>query len=199
MIVTPKIAIRVALILFVAVILQVSFFSRIPILGSVANLVPVVIVAIGLLGGAVSGTVCGFAAGLLLDVMIGGTPGVASLSLMAAGYLAGRWREGYDIVSALVPPLLSGALSAVAALVFGLLTLTLGVDATVSAVVLREVFVQGLLAILLAIPVFPLVRRILRPALIDDARPARARVSSDVGLPGERTGWFGMIGRQRGL
>ncbi len=199
MIVTPKIAIRVALILFLAVLLQLSFFSRIPVLGSVANLMPVVIVSIGLLGGAVSGTVCGFAAGLLLDVMVGGTLGMASLSLMSVGYLAGRWREGYDIVSSFVPPLLSGALSALAALVFGLLTLTLGVDASVSVVVLREVFVQGLMGILLAVPVFPLIRRILRPALVDDARPARSRVSSDIRLPGERTGWFGMMGRQRGL
>ena len=38
--------------------------------------------------------------------MLGGTLGVSSLSLMAAGYLAGRWRESYDIVSSLVPPLL---------------------------------------------------------------------------------------------
>lgn len=197
MIVTPRIAIRIGLILFVAVLLQVSFFSRLGVLGSVANLIPVVIVAIGLLGGAVGGAVCGFAAGLLLDLMIGGTPGVASLSLMAAGYLAGRWREGYDIVSALVPPLLSGALSALAALVFGLLTLTLGVGASVSVVVLREVVVQGLLAILLAIGVFPLVRWLLRPALVDDARPARAR-GGGVPLPGSRTGWFGIMRRQRG-
>ena len=93
-------------------LLQLGFFSQVPLLGSVANLVPVVVVALGLLGGAVTGAVAGFAAGLLIDVMIGGTLGVASLSLMAAGYLAGRWREGYDIVSSLVPPLLTGALTA---------------------------------------------------------------------------------------
>jgi rod shape-determining protein MreD len=199
MIVTPRIAVRVGIVLLLAVLIQISLLSHIPVLGSVANLVPVVIVSIGLLGGAVSGAVCGFAAGLLLDVTIGGTPGVASLSLMAAGYLAGRWREGYDIVSALVPPLLSGALCAVSAAVFGLLTLTLGVDASVSIVVLREVFVQGLLGVLLAVPVFPLIRRILRPALIDDARPARGRVAGPTRVRGERTGWFGMITGQRGL
>jgi len=176
MIVTPRIFVRLALIVFLAVILQLAFFSRVPVLGSVANVVPVVVVALGLLGGAVTGAVSGFAAGLLIDALIGGTPGVASLSLMSAGYLAGRWREGYDIVSSLVPPLLTGALCGVAALAYGAIQLTLGVDAQVSALALREIAVQALLGVVLAVPFFPLIRRVLRPALVDDARP-RARVS----------------------
>lgn len=180
MIVTPRIFLRLALVVFLTVLVQVGFFSQVPLLGSVANLIPVVVVALGLLGGAVTGTVAGFAAGLLLDAMIGGTPGLASLSFMAAGYLAGRWREGYDIVSSLVPPLLTGALCAVSAAAYGLLQLTLGIDAQVSVLALREVVVQGLLGIVLAIPFFPLVRRILRPALVDDTRARRARVSSSL-------------------
>ena len=119
MIVTPPILVRIVLVVFLSVLIQFGFFSQISLLGSVANLLPVVVVAFGLLGGAVTGAVTGFFTGLLIDVMIGGTPGVASLSLMAAGYLAGRWREGYDIVSSLVPPLLTGALTALTALIYG--------------------------------------------------------------------------------
>jgi rod shape-determining protein MreD len=174
-ILTPNIVVRLVVIVFLTVLIQVGFFSRVPLLGSVANVIPVVIVTLGLLGGAVSGAVAGFAAGLLIDVMLGGTPGVTSLSLMAAGYLAGRWREGYDIVSSLVPPLLTGALTGVAALAYGAMQLTLGIDAQISALVLREVIIQALLGALLAIPVFPLIRRILRPALVDDVRRASAR------------------------
>lgn len=177
MIVTPQIFARLAAIVFLAVILQLAFFSQVPLLGSVANLVPVVIVALGLLGGAVTGSVSGFLAGLLIDVMIGGTLGVASLSLMTAGYLAGRWREGYDIVSSLVPPLLTGALTGVAALAYAAMQLTLGIDAQISALAIREIVVQALLGTLLAIPAFPLIRRILRPALVDDGARSRARVS----------------------
>jgi rod shape-determining protein MreD len=183
LIITPRILLRVALIVFIGVLLQLAFFSQIPILGSVANLVPVVIVSLGLLGGAVTGAVCGFAAGLLVDVMIGGTLGVTSLSLMIAGYGAGRWREGYDIVSSLVPPLLAGALTGVAVAAYGAMELTLGIDAQVSAMVVREIIVQALLGALLAIPFFPLIRRILRPALIDDARRARVRATSPAGRP----------------
>lgn len=180
MIVTPPILARLALVVFLAVILQLAFFSQIPLLGSVANLVPVVIVALGLLGGAVTGAVAGFAAGLLIDVMIGGTLGVASLSLLSAGYLAGRWREGYDIVSSLVPPLLTGALCGVAAAAYGVLQLTLGIDAQVSALAIREILVQALLGMLLAVPFYPLVRRVLRSALVDDTDRARSRVSPDL-------------------
>jgi rod shape-determining protein MreD len=180
-IITPRILLRIALIVFLAVLLQLAFFSRVPILGSVANVVPVVVVALGLLGGAVTGAACGFVAGLLVDVMIGGTLGITSLSLMVAGYGAGRWREGYDIVSSLVPPLLTGALTGLSVAAYGAMQLTLGIDAQVSALVFREIIVQALLGILLAIPVFPLIRRILRPALIDDARRARVRAGATAG------------------
>lgn len=183
MIVTPRIFARLTAIVFLTVLIQLAFFSRVPLLGSVANVIPVVIVALGLLGGAVTGAVCGFIAGLLVDVMIGGTLGVTSLALMAAGYAAGRWREGYDIVSSLVPPLLTGALTGVAALAYGAIQLTLGTDAQISALVLREVIIQALLGALLAIPVFPLIRRILRPALVDDVRRASVRSSAATKRP----------------
>jgi rod shape-determining protein MreD len=192
-IITPRIFARLAAIVFLTVLLQLAFFSRVPMLGSVANVIPVVLVALGLLGGAVTGAVCGFVAGLLVDVMIGGTLGVTSLALMSAGYAAGRWREGYDIVSSLVPPLLTGALTGVAALAYGAMQLTLGIDAQISALVLREVIIQALLGALLAVPVYPLIRRILRPALVDDVR--RARVRSSVAT--RRTTPFAIIRGQR--
>lgn len=195
MIVTPRILLRLTLIVFLAVLIQLAFFSRVPLLGSVANLVPVVVVALGLLGGAVTGAVSGFAAGLLLDAMLGGILGIASLSLMAAGYLAGRWREGYDIVSSLVPPLLTGALCGVAALVYAALQLTLGVEAAVSVLALREIVVQALLGILLAVPFFPLIRRVLRPALVDDASRPRARVTREQPGGFMRFGRSAMMGR----
>jgi rod shape-determining protein MreD len=172
---TPRIMLTAGALVFVSVLLQLSFFSQVPLLGSVANIVPVVVVSLGLLGGAVPGAVAGFLAGLLLDAALGGTLGVASLALMAAGYLAGRWREGYDIASSLVPPLLTGILTGVAAATYAGLQLLLGVEAPVSLLILREVLVQAFLGMLLAVPVFPFVRWALRPGLVEDAVPARRR------------------------
>lgn len=185
MIFTPRITAIVAAIVFFTVLLQLSFFSLTPILGSVINVIPVMVIAIGLLGGAVPGAVAGFSAGLLLDAAVGSTIGVASLALMSAGYLAGRWREGYDIVSFLVPPAVTAVLVGVYGVVLAGLQLMLGVENPVDPFFFSEILVQALLGGLAALAVFPLIRRILRPALVEDRLTARR--------PGAR----GMLGASR--
>ena len=92
MIVTWPIALRIAVLVVVAVVLQVSFFSFLSILGAAPDLLPVLITALGLLGGAMLGGVVGFATGLLLDSLLLQTLGASSLALLAVGYLAGRYR-----------------------------------------------------------------------------------------------------------
>jgi rod shape-determining protein MreD len=173
MIVTRPIAIRIALILILTVILQVSFFSFLSILGVAPNVLPVVIVSLGLIGGGVVGAVCGFAAGFLLDSVLLQTLGVSSLVLLSIGYLAGRYREGATITNRFVPALLAGGLTLVGAFGFAAIELMLGVDATVSLLVVREIVVQGLLAFLLAFGIYPLIRLALRAGLVDYTPPAR--------------------------
>jgi rod shape-determining protein MreD len=173
MIVTVRVAIRLALLIFVAAMLQVSFFSQVTLFGAAPEVMPVVIVSIGLLGGAVVGASCGFAAGLLLDILMLQTLGVSSLVLLTTGWLAGRYRESFEIGSALTPILLVGGLTLLAASIFTALQLMLGVEAPVSLLIVREILVKALLGLLLAIPIYPGVRRLLRVALIDDTRGRR--------------------------
>jgi rod shape-determining protein MreD len=180
MIVTWRIGVRLALIVLVTVILQVSFFSLIPMLGAVPDLVPVVVVSLGLLGGGVVGAVCGFAAGLLLDSVLLQTLGASSLVLLSVGYLAGRYREGFEITNSLVPSLLAGGFTLLAGAGYAAVQLMLGVDTPVSLLILREILVQALLAILLALPTYPLLRRVLRPALIDTAVSHRVLAPASV-------------------
>ena len=182
MIVTRPIALRLALILIVAVVLQVSFFSYIGILGSTPDLLPVVVVSLGLLGGAVAGAVCGFAAGFLLDSVLLQTLGVSSLVLLSIGYLAGRYREGATVTNRWTPALLAGGLTLVGATGFAAIQLMLGVDVAVSLLIVREIIVQALLATVLALAVYPLLRRILAPALIDHQPSTRRRLT----IPGLR-------------
>jgi rod shape-determining protein MreD len=172
-IVTRRIALRVALVLVVAVVLQLSFFSYLSFFGSIPDVLPVVVASLGLLGGAVVGAVAGFAGGFLIDSALLQTLGVSSLALLAIGYFAGRYRENYEITSSLVPPLIVGALSLVYAAAFSALQLMLGVSTPVSLVLLRDIVVKGLLGFLLALGVYPLMRRIVRPALVDDGAAAR--------------------------
>jgi rod shape-determining protein MreD len=182
MIVTWRIALRIALIVVVTIVLQISFFSYLTLFGTTPNVVPLMVVSLGLLGGVMVGAVCGFGAGLLLDSALLQTLGVSSLVLLGAGYLAGRFREGAEVSNSLIPPLLAGVLTTAAAAGFAAIQLMLGVETTVSLLVLREIFIQGLLAVLLAIPIYPLIRRILRPALVDDLAVLGARSPITRGL-----------------
>ena len=168
MILTWRIVLRIALILLLAVVLQVSFFSYLSFFGVAPDALTVVIVSLGLLGGGVLGAVCGFVAGLLLDSVLLQTLGVSSIVLLSVGYLAGRYREGFEISNSLVPPLLAGLLTLTGAMLFAAIQLMLGVDTPVSLLVLREIFFKGLMAVLIALPLYPLLRRILRPALVDE-------------------------------
>jgi rod shape-determining protein MreD len=187
MIVTPRIALRIALIVLFAVILQVSFFSYLSLLGATPDFVSVVVISLGLLGGAVIGAVVGFSAGLLLDSILLQILGVSSLALLMVGYLAGRYREGAaEVSNRLVPPILVGVLTLAGAAAFAAIQLMLGVETQVSLLVLREIVVKGILAFLLALPVYPLIRRVLRPALVD-AGPSSKGVLQRVSERRQRT------------
>jgi rod shape-determining protein MreD len=175
MIVTWRIGLRIALIVVVTIVLQISFFSYLSLFGATPNVVPLMVVSLGLLGGGMIGAVCGFATGLLIDSALLQTLGVSSLVLLGAGYLAGRYREGAELSNSLIPPLLAGVLTSAAAAGFAAIQIMLGVNTTVSLLVLREIIVQGLLAVVLAIPIYPLIRRALRPALVDDLAALGAR------------------------
>jgi rod shape-determining protein MreD len=168
MIVTWRSGIRLAAIVVLTIVLQVSFFSYLTLFGTTPNVIPLVIVCLGLLGGAMVGAVTGFAAGLLLDCTLLQTLGVSSLVLLGTGYLAGRYRERAEISNSLIPPLLAGGLTAAAAASFAAIQLMLGVDTPVSLLVLREVVVQGLLAVALTIPIYSLIRWVLRRAIVDE-------------------------------
>lgn len=181
MILTGQIYVRIGLLLLAGVVLQTAFLSQISILGSTPYLIPVLVVCLGLLGGAVIGAVCGFAAGLLLDSALLQTLGVSSLVLLAVGYLAGRYRESFELSSPLVPPALAAGLTLFGSFGLAAIQLMLGVEAPVSLLIIRETVIQTLLSFILAIPTYPAVRWLLRPALVDETSRRRSRLPTPVG------------------
>ena len=84
---------KATVLLFFAVVVQVTIFGTIGVLGGSPDLVLVILVAIALLNGAVFGAISGFWAGLLLDVSLLGTLGFTSLLLTLAGFWVGRYGE----------------------------------------------------------------------------------------------------------
>lgn len=181
MIVTPKIFARIAAIALLGVLLQLSFFSRVTLFGVSPDLLPALVVVLGLLGGAMTGAVAGFAIGLLLDGSLVESLGSSSLVLLGIGYLAGLARERFELRGALVAPLLCLALTLLAELGFAAVQLTLGVDAPVSLLVVRDVLLKGLFAFLAGWPIYLGVRRALRPALVEEPRANRRRQPTVLG------------------
>lgn len=181
MIVTPKIFVRLAAIAVLAVLLQLSFFSRVELLHTSADILPVVVIALGLLGGSMTGAVAGFWIGFLVDCLLVAPLGGSSLVLLSAGYAAGLFRERFEIHSALLPPLLCMGLTLGAELGFAAVQLMLGVDAPISPLVIRDMLLKSIFAFFLAWPTYFGLRRALRPALVEEPKASRRRQPTVLG------------------
>jgi rod shape-determining protein MreD len=178
----PQLVVRLTILGILTVLLQVSAVTQITLFGTNADLMPLVVAAVGLLAGSISGACFGFFAGLFLDLALVQTVGLSSLVYVAVGYGAGRFRELRDPQSALVPLAVGGAATAAAAIGYSLMPFLLGVDAPVSFLLAREILATILLNAIIATPVYAIVRRLLLPALPDDPRRRRRRAYTTGGL-----------------
>jgi rod shape-determining protein MreD len=181
MIVTPRIFVRLALIVILAVLLQLSFFSRVELVHTSPDVLPAVVISFGLLGGSMSGAVAGFSIGFLADCLLVQALGASSLVLLGTGYLAGLFRERFEIHSALVPPLLCMALTLFAELGYAALQMTLGIDGSVSVLIIRDMLLKSVFAFFLGWPIYLGLRRALRPALVEEPKVRRRRQPTVLG------------------
>lgn len=185
----PHALARLGALIVLGVVLHISGFSRLGVLDGHPDLVALLVAAVAFFAGSVPGAVTGFLAGLLLDLALGINLGVSSLVLTLVGYAVGRFRELRDPSHGLVPIPVALAATAAYAGGFALLSFMIQTEAEVSVLVLREVVSTALLSALIALPVFYLVRRVLRPVLVIDPverRRGRERVSPSgpIGLRG---------------
>lgn len=188
-----RLRLRLGLLGFLSVVIQVAGISQVSIFGVSADITPLVVMSIGLLCGSTPGAVTGFGIGLLLDMVLVQTLGVTSLLYIAIGYWSGRLRELRDPSHGLVPLGLGAAATAFAGVGMALIQFLLGVDAPVSLLLVQQIFVTVLVNTLIALPVYALVARIVRPALPDDPRRRRRRTYTTGGLsplqsPSQRLG-----------
>jgi len=188
-----RLPVRLVILGFLAVVVQQACVSQVTAFGVSADLTPLIVMSVGLLTGSLSGAIMGFGMGMLVDLVLVQTLGVSSLLYIAIGYWSGRLRELRDPSHGLVPLLLGAAATAVAGIGMTLMQFLLGVDAPVSLVLVQQLFVTVLVNTLLALPVYALVRRILKPALPEDPRRRRRRAYTTGGLsplhrPSQRLG-----------
>jgi rod shape-determining protein MreD len=180
---SPGAVVRLSAVVLLGVVLQLAVISQITLWGANADLTPLIVVCVGLLAGSVTGAVTGFCVGLLIDMALVQTLGVTSLLLTGVGYLSGRYREVRDSGNALVPPI-AGALATLAyAAGFSVTQFLLGVESSVSALVVRDIVVEAVASGLAAMPVFAALRSFLRPNLTEPYRPRRRSPASGLRIP----------------
>jgi rod shape-determining protein MreD len=174
MILTPWIIVRLCALGLVTALMQVTFFSKIELFGASPDGAALVVMTLGLLGGSVAGAVGGFSIGLVIDCLLFETLGAFAATLMCVGYVAGRYRETAGQPKRIGVALLGGGFTLLAAVVFAAIQIGTGVDDDLSGRLATDGFVKTLLGCALALPVYLVVRLVLRAAVIDD-RPSGRR------------------------
>ncbi len=177
-----QLGLRLAGLGLVAVILQVAAVSQITVFGVNADVTPLVVASVGLLCGAVAGSLLGFGMGLFVDLVLVQTLGISALIYTLIGYGAGRLRELRAPQATFTPLGLGAAATAAASIGFSMIEFLLGVDAPISFLLLRQTLATIVLNTLISLPVYAGVRRWLRPALPDDPRRRRRRAYTTGGL-----------------
>jgi rod shape-determining protein MreD len=192
-----NLVLRLVLVAFVAVVIQEAAISQITLFGVSADVMPLVVMSVGLLCGSMTGAVMGFGAGLLVDLVLVQTLGITSLLYLLIGYWAGRVRELRDPAHGLVPVAAGAAATAVAQVGMAMLQFLLGVNAPVSGLLAQQIFVTILINTLISLPVYTIVRRAISGAIPEDPRRRRRRRYATGGLsPLHRSGErFGQVPR----
>jgi rod shape-determining protein MreD len=156
---------RLVLVVGGGVIFQLAVLGQFRIFGVVPDILPVLVVSIGLLGGATAGATTGFVVGFLIDLTLVQTMGVSSLLLTIGGYFAGRLRELYDPVHPLTSSVVGASAAIFFSVGFGIMQFSLGQPAPDPLSMLWQTLLSGVYGALLAPPVFRVARWAMLPSL----------------------------------
>lgn len=149
---------RAAVAVFVAAMLQTVIVSSLVVGGGTPDVLLVVVVALGLVRGAVPGAVFGFMGGVMVDLVTLDTMGITSLVLTLAGFWAGRYGETTGRDRRFAPVIAVGAITVLAGLFGFVLHYMLGEEVVARHVLVTALAPAFVLNLALALPVHALVR-----------------------------------------
>ena len=152
---------RAAVVVFVAAMLQTVIVSSLEVGGGTADVLLVVVVALGLVRGAVPGAVFGFMGGVMVDLVTLDTMGITSLVLTLAGFWAGRYGETTGRDRRFAPVIAVGAITVLAGLFGYALHYMLGEEVVARHALVDALLPALLLNVALALPLHALVRRVV--------------------------------------
>ncbi len=148
----------------VAVLFAASLSANATLFGGAPDLVCVVVVSIALLRGPEVGALAGFGAGLALDALTWQPLGLAALVYCLVAYCAGSVGERLSDHAPLSPLIVVAVASLLARAGLALLGFLLGSELSIEVGFSLGAFPSAALDVLLAIPLYALLRRGLRTA-----------------------------------
>ena len=154
-------ALKTAVLVVLAALVQATVLSSMTVLEGTPDVLLLTLLGVALLRGSIVGTIAGFGAGLLLDVLQLGTMGVLALVLALAGYWAGRYGETTGRDRAHAPLVSVFAITVLVALSGYALHFVLGEQVDAQRVLVDSLLPGLGLNLLLAVPVFALCRGFL--------------------------------------
>jgi rod shape-determining protein MreD len=150
------------LALWIAVLFAAALSANTTLFGGSPDLVVVVVVSLALLRGPEVGALAGFGAGLAVDALTWQPLGLAALVYCIVGYGAGRVGERVSDHAPVSPLVVVAIASLVARAGLVLLSFLLGSELAVPVGVTLGALPSAALDVLLAIPLYALLRRGLR-------------------------------------
>ncbi len=149
---------RASAVVFVAAMLQAVIVSSLVMGGGAPDLLLIVVISVGLLRGSIPGAVFGFAGGLVVDLLTLDTLGITSLVLTLAGFWAGRYVETTAHGRRIAPVVAVGVITVLAGAFAFVLHYMLGAEVVARHALFTSLLPTLLLNLLLALPVYALVR-----------------------------------------
>ncbi len=149
---------RLAFVVFVAFLLQVTFFVQVHPLGVAPELALLVAIHAGREGGPDRGAVTGFAAGLLYDLELGTPMGLWALTCCLVAYAMGSLAENLHRPTGIVATVSTGLASVAGVVFFAVLAALVGESGMLDGELLRIALLVGVVNFALS----PVVGRALR-------------------------------------
>jgi len=167
---------KFALLLVIAVFLQVVVTSRITVLGVTPSLFVILTVILAVSRGSLVGSVFGFAAGLFADIAFMQPLGIQALIYLLVGYLVGMFVGRFETTSPWAVLFLTGVASFCAQFFFGLFQYIIGPGAAFFSMIGTQMFPSAVLDALFAVPIYLLLIwvRVIPTPKIEPAAPARS-------------------------
>ena len=157
------VALRSAFVILTAMVLQASLLAQVRFFGVSVDLLLVVAVAAGLVGGPDRGAIIGFFAGVAMDLLVQTPFGLSALTYLIVGYLSGMTLRFNLRVLWWFPMVVAGTAGSLSVILFALLGEIVGQSLLSLPNLTEIVLVVGVTSALLVVPATWVVRWAARP------------------------------------